>query len=103
MKVVVVLLIAVASVFASTTANAVAFDGVADALVAWMQGSLGYTISLLGILFTLLSYKLWDVFPGYRPIPAYWVGAGILVSIMAGALVGITGQMFGLGSEVFNG
>lgn len=88
---------------AATTIDGGSFDTIYDALKAWIGGSLGYTIALLGTF----SFIIW-----------YWIGAGghlggsdgegkrlflgILFSLLVGGVVGMVNTMINLGANTFN-
>lgn len=85
---------------AATTIDDGAFGTIWDALVTWVQGSLGYTIALLGMLGTMIFWLIGaDKFLGGG---GKFFVIGILISLIAGGLVGITTTMFGLGAGTFN-
>ena len=85
---------------AATTVDDGSFGTIWDALVAWMQGSLGYIIALLGMIGFMLWYMLHSR-SGFEPkLTVLFVG--MLFSMLVGGAVGIVQTMFGLGAGTFN-
>lgn len=94
------LLLMLSDANAATTIDDGAFGTVWDALVAWMHGSLGYTIALLGMLGSIVMYLIWDFLPGtHNRLTILF--AGILLSIFTGGAVGIVQMMSDLGQSTF--
>lgn len=86
---------------AATTIDDAAFGSIWEALVAWMHGSLGYTIALLGTIGTLFWFLLARTV-GYEGSLGKQIFFGILISFFAGGTVGLTQTMFSIGAGTFN-
>jgi hypothetical protein len=86
---------------AATTVDDGAFGSIWDALAAWMQGSLGYIIAILGMLGSILLYMLRIPSSGYENRLTI-LFFGMLVSLFAGASVGIVRTMVSVGQGTFN-
>lgn len=90
---------AVMAVALSTTASAAttiddgSFQNFYDALVSWVQGSLGYIIALLGMLGTIIVYAF-----THKGAVLF---IGMLLSFFVGGVVGISKTMFSIGTGAF--
>lgn len=84
--------------FAATTVDDGPFATFYDAIVSWIQGSLGYVIALLGMIGALVWYMLkGNGSSGWSIIPI-----GMLLAVLVGGVVGIAQTMFNLGAGTFN-
>lgn len=86
---------------AATTIDDAAFGSIWEALAAWMQGSLGYIIALLGTIGTLFWFLLARTV-GFEGSLGKQIFFGIIISFLAGGLVGLTQAMFSIGAGTFN-
>lgn len=81
------------SAFAATTIDSGSFNNFYDALVSWVQGSLGYVIALLGMLGTIIVYAF-----THKGAVLF---IGMLLSFFVGGVVGISKTMFSIGTGTF--
>ena len=81
------------SASAATTVDAGSFDNFYDAMVSWVQGSLGYVIALLGMLGTIIVYAF-----THKGAVLFM---GMLLSFFVGGVVGISKTMFSIGTGAF--
>jgi len=79
--------------FAATTVDDGSFQNFYDALVSWVQGSLGYVIALLGMLGTVIVYAF-----THKGAVLF---IGMLLSFFVGGVVGISKTMFSIGTGTF--
>lgn len=79
--------------FAATTIDDGSFQNFYDALVSWVQGSLGYVIALLGMLGTIIVYAF-----THKGAVLF---IGMLLSFFVGGVVGISKTMFSIGTGAF--
>jgi len=82
------------SASAATTIDAGSFDNFYDAMVSWVQGSLGYVIALLGMLGTIIVYAF-----THKGAVLFM---GMLLSFFVGGVVGISKTMFTIGTGAFS-
>jgi type III secretory pathway component EscS len=85
---------------AATTVDDAPFATIGDALTAWLSGSLGYVIALLGIIGTLIWYALHLGRFGSGTHVRGLLG-GMFLSLLLGGLIGIVQTMTRLGSSTF--
>jgi hypothetical protein len=85
--------LASANANAATTIDDGSFQDFYDAMVSWIQGSLGYVIALLGMIGTLIVYAF-----THKGAVLF---IGMLLSFFVGGVVGISQTMFNLGAGTF--
>jgi len=78
---------------AATTVDAGSFNNFYDAVVSWIQGSLGLTIALLGMLGTVIVYAFTH--------KGSTIFIGMLISFFVGGIVSISNTMFHIGMDAF--
>lgn len=88
-----VLLFLAFATFAFAANNGGSFDTFYDILKSWLQGSLGYTIALVGTVMSFVAF----MFLRSGTI----LVTGILVSFLVGGVVGISQTFFDLGINSF--
>jgi hypothetical protein len=74
--------------------NTEGFDALYNTVVAWMTGSLGRVIALFGFIGTFIVYAM-----THRGSVLF---IGILISLIAGGLVGLVSWAFDTGAQVFD-
>lgn len=77
----------------AATVDGGSFDNFYDAMVSWVQGSLGYVIALLGMLGTIIVYAF-----THKGAVLFM---GMLLSFFVGGVVGISKTMFTIGTGTF--
>lgn len=82
------------SASAATTIDDGSFQDFYDAIVSWIQGSLGYVIALLGMIGTLIIYAF-----THKGAVLF---IGMMLSFFVGGVVGISQTMFNLGAGTFS-
>lgn len=82
------------SASAATTVDDGSFQDFYDAIVSWIQGSLGYVIALLGMIGTLIIYAF-----THKGAVLF---IGMMLSFFVGGVVGISQTMFHLGAGTFS-
>ncbi len=86
-------LVVAQSASAATSIDGGSFDNFYDAMVSWVQGSLGYVIALLGMLGTIIVYAF-----THKGAVLFM---GMLLSFFVGGVVGISKTMFTIGTGTF--
>jgi len=87
---------AASSAFATNSAWAESGDSFGDLLgtfITWLEGNLGKLLALLGFIGTFIIYLMTH--------KGSVLFIGIVISLIAGGLVGIVGTFFGAGSTAF--
>lgn len=100
MKILILILLGI-DLFAATTISAGAMSNFENALVSWLSGSLGYIIALLGMLGTIVYYMLFVPSSGNQTNGMAFLFYGMMISLFAGGVVGISKTMMGIGAGSF--
>lgn len=79
---------------ATTTVDDGSFEDLRAVLTSWLQGSLGKILALLGFVGTFLVYLMTH--------KGSVLFVGILISLIAGGLVGISEVFFNIGTSTFD-